>query len=112
MVIDSKIYSEQYDEFISTNDIKMPTDYSDVPIFHWHTIQDVAENERQLKKYKTIYLPEIASQFRPSDIFLSIKFDSGFGVQHDGGGFITDISDTCHWLTPYVTEPDDPDDIK
>ena len=112
MVIDSKIYSKQYDEFILTNEDEMPTDYSDVPIFHWHTIQDVAENERQLKKYKTIYLPEIASQFRPSDIFLSINFDSGFGIQHDGGGFITDISDTCHWLTPYVTEPDDPDDIK
>ena len=110
-IINSEIYLKQYDEFVSTNEIEEPTGYSDVPVFHWHSIQDVADNERQLKKYKTIYLPEIASQFRPSDIFLSIKFDTGFGINHDGGGFSTDVSDTCHWLTPFVKEPEDPYDL-
>ena len=115
MIIDSEIYSKQYDEFVSTNKDENPTGYSDVPVFHWRpdlaVFQGVAENERQLKKHKTIYLPEIASQFRPSEIFLSIKFDTGFGINHDGGGFSTDISDTCHWLTPFVNEPEDPYDL-
>ena len=111
MVIDSDIYSKLYDEFVFTNKDENPTGYSDLPVFHWHSIQGVSENERQLKKYKTIYLPEIASQFRPSEMFLSIKFDSGFGINHDGGGFSTDISDTCHWLTPFVQEPEDPFDL-
>ena len=35
----------------------------------------------------------------------------GFGINHDGGGFPTDISDTCHWFTPLVQEPSDPSDL-
>ena len=44
-------------------------------------------------------------------MFLSINFDAGFGINHDGGGFSTDVSDTCHWFTPFVKEPGDPFDL-
>ena len=112
MVIDSDIYAKQYDEFVSISSETNPTGYSNVPVFHWHTIHEIKnETERQLRIYKAKYLPEVATQFRPSEMFLSINFDAGFGINHDGGGFSTDISDTCHWFTPFVKEPGDPFDL-
>ena len=115
MVLDSAVYSNQYEEFIDINDAieeGNSTGFSNVPVFSSHSILDVPEDEWESKKYKQIYLPEIASQFRLNDILLSLEFGPGFfGVNHDGGGFSTDISDTCHWLTPFVLEPEKTDDL-
>ena len=112
VVIDSDVYSKQYEEFVSISADVNPIGYSNLPVFHWHSMQEIKnETERQLKEYKTKFLPEVAAQFRPSQMFLSIKFDAGFGINHDGGGFSTDICDTCHWFTPFVNEPGDPFDL-
>ena len=115
MVLDSEVYSNQYEEFIFINDDNEEgnsTWNSNVPVFSTHSIEDVPDDQHHSKKYKQIYLPEIASQFRTNEILLSLEFDPGFfGVNHDGGGFSTDISDTCHWLTPFVLEPEDPYDL-
>ena len=111
VLLDSEIYSKEYEEFVSINEQEEPKGYSTVPVYHWHSIQDVPKEEWYTRKYKEIYLPEIASQFRSDNILLSLDFDSGFGIHHDGGGFCTDISDTCHWLTPFVQEPEDPFDL-
>ena len=43
-------------------------------------------------------------------MLLNLQFN-GAGIHHDGGGFSTDISETCHWLTPFVLEPEDGMDV-
>ena len=111
VILDSEIYSKQYEEFVSINEEEGPKGYSNVPLYHFHSIQDAPKEELYTQKYKKIYLPEIASQFRSDNVLLSLDFRSGFGINHDGGGFSTDISDTCHWLTPFVLEPEDPFDL-
>ena len=110
--MDSEVYSKQYEEFINTS-IKEynTTGYSDISIYHYHSILEIPETEWFTKKYKRIYLPEVATQFRSTGVILSVDF-KGYGVNHDGGGFSTDISDTCHWLTPFVKEPEDPWDLR
>ena len=111
VILDSEIYSKQYEEFVSINEEEGQKGYSNVPLYHFHSIQDAPKDEWYTPKYKRIYLPEIASQFRSDNVLLSLDFSSGFGINHDGGGFSTDISDTCHWLTPFVQEPEDPFDL-
>ena len=59
---------------------------------------------------KQSHFIEVANQFRLKEMILNLEF-SGVGIQHDGGGFPTDISETCHWLTPFFTEPEDYDDL-
>jgi hypothetical protein len=50
-------------------------------------------------------------EFRPREMILNMQFN-GIGINHDGGGFITDISETCHWLTPFVLAPGDMFDLR
>lgn len=67
-------------------------------------MKELTPEERLSMTKKKAFLNEIASQFRPQEVILSMKFN-GYGINHDGGGFTTDISETCHWLTPFVLEP-------
>ena len=112
MVLNSDVYTKQYEEFVKINLKEYnSTGDSDIPIYHFHSIQDVPKEERYSKDYKRAYLPEVASQFNSKEVLLSVNF-KGFGINHDGGGFSTDISDTCHWMTPFVIEPEDPFDLR
>ena len=83
--------------------------HSTVPIYHWHSFQDHIEEEPEevfSEKSKRKYFSDVVSQFRPSDLLLLVDF-KGEGIHHDGGSFSTDISDTCHWFTPFVKKPTD-----
>ena len=112
MILDSEVYSKQYEEFINTSTKKYnSTGYSDISINHLHPILGIPETEWFTKKYKRIYLPEVATQFRSTGPILSVDF-KGYGVSHVGGGFSTDISDACHWLTPFVKPPENPRDFR
>ena len=112
VVLNSEVYTKQYEEFVKINLKEYnSTGDSDIPIYHFHSIQDVPEEQRFSKDYKRAYLPEVASQFNSKEVLLSVNF-KGFGINHDGGGFSTDISDTCHWMTPFVIEPEDPFDLR
>ena len=112
MILDSEVYSKQYEEFIKISTKKYnSTEYSDFSIYHWHSILAIPETEWFTKKYKRIYLPEVATQFRSTGPILSVDF-KGYGVFHIGGGVSTDISDACHWLTLYVKPPGDPWDFR
>ena len=85
------------------------TVYSSVPIYHIHAVQ-WEEEDLFSETCKKKFLPEVAAQFRSDEVLLMLEF-KGAGMSHDGGGFSTDISDTCHWLTPFVSEPEDPWDL-
>ena len=112
MILDSEVYSKQYEEFVNTSTKKYnSTGYSDILMYHFHYIHKVPETERFTKKYKRIYLPEVATQFRTTGPILSVDF-KGYGAYHIGGGFSTDISDACHWLTLYVKQPENPHDFR
>ena len=80
--------------------------HSTVPIYHWHGLQYHLKEELFSEKLKRKYFSDVASQFRPSDLLLFVDF-KGAGLHHDGGSFSTDISDTCHWFTPFVKKPTD-----
>ena len=68
------------------------------------------EEEYYSNQLKKDFFFQLASQFDPFDMMLHLDFN-GAGINHDGGGFSTDVSETCHWLTPFVTEPDDFEDL-
>ena len=110
--MDSEIYSRQYEDFVNTNrKLYNTTGYSDVPIYHEHWILYESESDLFTKDVKKRYLSEVATQFRSTGAILSVDF-MGFGIYHDGGGFPTDISQSCHWLTPFVKPPQDPFDVR
>ena len=103
VILESEVYTKQYTHLFNDTAI-----HSTVPIYH-HGIQDMFKKEPEeifSEKSKRKYFSDVASQFRSSDILLYVDFN-GEGVNHDGGGFSTDISDTCHWLTPFVKKPND-----
>ncbi len=106
-MFNSDAYNQLYDEFLNASVFGgyMPQ-VSNTYIAHWHSIEDIEEDERHFQVYKEAYLPEIASQFRFQDGILRLDFN-GFAINHDGGGFNTDVSETCHWLTPFTKEPGD-----
>ena len=101
-----------YEEFVSTSGSQYETDsdFSNVFVYHWHSIMDIEESKRFSEQLKQNYFQQLASQFQKKDMILNLKFN-GAGIQHDGGGFSTDISENCHWLTPFVKEPDDFSDL-
>lgn len=111
-IFESEVYNNLYDEFVqaSTSQEKI-ADFSNLDVYHWHSLLDMDEKERYDPKYKVAYFLEIASQFRPKEVLLHLNFN-GKGINHDGGGFSTDISETCHWLTPFVLEPGDFNDLR
>ena len=109
-VLKSPVYTKQYEEFVNSNLIEENTTiYSSVPIYHTHAVQ-WEEEDLFSETCKKKFLPEVAAQFRSDEVLLMLEF-KGAGMSHDGGGFSTDISDTCHWLTPFVSEPEDPWDL-
>ena len=61
------------------------------------------------EQYSRSYLPELATQFRKEDLILRIKL-AGYGIQYSGG-FTTDVSESCIWLTPFIKQPGDMVDL-
>ena len=59
---------------------------------------DVDEDDWFTDEQKKIKILEVANQYRQKDMLLNLQFN-GAGIHHDGGGFSTDISETCRWLT-------------
>lgn len=102
-----------YAEFVNatSHETEQIPGFSNVYVEHWHSMVDIAEEERFDDVYKKAFLPEIATQFRAKEVLVHLQFN-GAGINHDGGGFSTDISETCHWLTPFVLEPGDFGDLK
>ncbi len=111
-ILTSDMYNELYNDFVNASIFYglMP-ELSNVFLSHWHAIEDIEEEERYSQLYKDAYLPEIAAQYRMTDGILRLDFN-GVGINHDGGGFSTDISETCHWLTPFVKMPEDMQDLR
>ena len=101
-----------YQDFVSlsSSQYDKDPDFSNVFVSRWHSIMDVDESEWFSEELKKRYFLQLASQFKQDDILLNLDFN-GAGINHDGGGFSTDISETCHWLTPFVNEPDDFTDL-
>ena len=108
----SKVYNETYEEYVavSSSQHEQDPDFSNIPVYRWHAIMDVDEEDWFTDEQKKISILQVASQFKQKDMILNLQFN-GAGIHHDGGGFSTDISETCHWLTPFVLEPDDPIDL-
>lgn len=105
----SKVFNDLYAEFIETAslaDTNSIPDMANVGIYKYHSLAEIDENERYDIKYKIAYFMEVATQFRHKEVLVHLQFN-GAGINHDGGGFATDISDTCHWLTPFVKKPGD-----
>jgi hypothetical protein len=112
-IFESEVYNKLFEEFVkeSIHSEEQIPGLSNVFVYHWHTMVDIPEEERFDPIYKKAFLLEIATQFRAQEILLNLQFN-GFGIHHDGGGFSTDISETCHWLSPFVLEPEDYSDLK
>jgi hypothetical protein len=49
------------------------------------------------------YITELASQFRDEELIVNLKI-KGFGMHYEGG-FSTDFSESCVWMTPFIKEP-------
>jgi len=111
-IFESEIYNAQYDEFIKTavNDEEVP-DLANIYVAKYHSLKDVDEGERYDPKYKLAYLLEVATPYRAKETLIRLEFN-GAGMHHDGGGFATDISDTCHWISPFVRPPGDFFDLR
>ena len=45
VILDSEIYSKQYEEFVSINEEEGQKGYSNVPLYHFHNIQDAPKKE-------------------------------------------------------------------
>ena len=100
---------EEYVAISSSEHIQDP-DWSNVYVYHWHSIMEMDKVDMFTDEQKKNRILELANQYRQKDMLLNMQFN-GAGIHHDGGGFSTDISETCHWLTPFVLEPDDPIDL-
>ncbi len=110
--MNSDAYNTLYNEFVNASIFSgyMP-EVSNTYIAHWHALDYISPDERFLPLHKKAFFPEIAAQFRLKDSILKVDFD-GFAINHDGGGFTTDVSETCHWLTPFTKEPSDLFDLR
>ena len=110
-IIECEAYNRLYEQFIASATIEdQIPDFSSVTVAKYHSLMDIEEEERFNPEYKLAFLLEIATQFRAKEVLINIQFN-GAGIHHDGGGFATDVSDTCHWLTPFVLEPGDMQDL-
>ena len=110
-IFESEPYNDLYLEFVNetTNQEKI-SDYSNADVYHWHTMVEI--KDRFDPELKVAFFLEIANQFRAKEMLVHLSFNGAAGINHDGGGFSTDISETCHWLTPFVKEPGDFFDLK
>ena len=111
-ILKSKVYNDMYEEYVAISSSKHIQDpeFSNVFVYHWHSIMDVDEDDWFTDEQKKISILQVANQYRQKDMFVNFQFN-GAGINHDGGGFSTDISETCHWLTPFVLEPEDGMDV-
>ena len=105
-------YNQLYAEFVQSalNEEHIP-DLSNTYVPKYHSLMEFEEEDRYDPKYKLAFLLEVATPFRTKETLIRLEFN-GAGILHDGGGFGTDISDTCHWLTPFVKEPGDFQDLR
>jgi len=77
---------------------------SNTNVFYWHDYHNLLEvTEDNAEELKRAFLPEIASQFRNGQMISGISFP-GHGIYLQTG-FISDMSENCAWMTPYVLEP-------
>ena len=67
-------------------------------------------NEKNLMEYKRSMMVEIANQFRDQEMILKTKFP-GYGI-HVSPGFSTDLNENCIWITPFVKQPGDVQDLR
>lgn len=111
-IIESEAYNRLYEQFIESavNEDQIP-DFSNVYVAKYHSLMEIEEEERFDAQYKLAFILEVATQFRAKEVLINVQFN-GAGINHDGGGFATDVSDTCHWLTPFVKEPGDFQDLR
>ena len=109
-ILQSKVYDDIYQDFVGASvkvDVKNITE---LHFEHTHSVKWLDQGDLYTDETKQGYFGELANQYSLKDMLISLKF-KGFGINHDGGGFPTDISETCHWFTPLVQEPSDPSDL-
>ena len=101
---------ETYINF-SVSEYKNDSDFSNIFVYHYHPIMELDEEDWFSEKFKKNYFAQIASQFHweKNDVILNLQFN-GVSIVHDST-FSTDISESCHWLTPFVKQPDDWQDL-
>ena len=103
-IINSEVYSQMYNEFLdhakSTADIVV-----DMNLTKNHESLILEHAEAIKKEKKQAYILELASQHKNGEMMPQISF-YGHGVFYMSG-FLTDVSENCIWLTPFVTRPSD-----
>ena len=107
-IFDSSVYHSIYEDFVkeSSQQYDEDSEFSNVYVYRWHSIMDLDDDSIFTEETRRGFFLEVANQYRLKEMIMNVRLN-GVGIQHDGGGFPTDISETCHWITPFIKNPKD-----
>ena len=109
-ILQSKVYDDMYQDFVHASVNVDVENITDLYFEHIQSVMWLDQDDLYTEETKLGYFVELANQYHLKDMLIRLDL-RGFGINHDGGGFPTDVSDTCHWFTPLVQEPSDPSDL-